>query len=194
MIHDTNIGYIEHGHLCGRYALIAAVTDPYSLSDATRFLSVARSNPRVGHIHLSVGPSQDDVIAACRLRRDILSGTDGRVVTLGFRPGSVIPDPDAAYHGVLRILDGDLLALDTDLIDERLRSVSVHHWIGSGYLERLAQFPFDQGCFLSLSGEDLGQAKVWISGLRTTRWLLTPPAALNSIIESAEFAEMTRSR
>ena len=191
MIQEMSSGFAEHGHWAGTPALIVTLGE--TLEDGRRpvdmrhLLMAVRMNLRK-LIYLYV---RDLVPATAKLAAEL----HYRLTLLGARvaacvpPGVYVPCEPLAYESVLRVTESDIHDLDD--LDSRVGSVSVHCWPGSPVMNSLTDLPSPHGRFLVLSGDDVGQAKVWLNSSLSAAWRIVHAHPLNEF-EAAELCEMAR--
>jgi hypothetical protein len=181
MIAGIGRGYVEHGHLYGQPATIVALD-----SGATPAFS-SKDIPSRGLVYLfckSTGPlGQREADFACSVARRIRSQTVS--VAACVRPGVEISDNRLCEASVLRVTADDVRRVFPGVPPERIGSISVHGWHGSGVMRSLQQNTPYHGRHLILSADEIGHAKAWLHEEDAMRWRIVPQHPLNEL-EPAE--------
>lgn len=189
MIQEMSSGFAEHGHLSGVPALLVSLGSPREEGRAPipfeHFFASALLGRRLVYLHV-----RDDSLATAKLAADIHYRLAARGIPCSacVPPGVFLPCDRLAFESVLRVTDGDVHVLDS--LDDRIGSVSVHTWPGSPVMSQLTDLPAQHGRYLVLDGDDLGQAKVWLHGVRRAQWRIIRAHPLNDL-ENAELVEMS---
>lgn len=186
MLGQVRFGFGEHGHLVGR-PCTTGIFDP--AGDPVESVSASTDLPFVLMVRdRSLCLKYAESLVA--VYRSLTAA--GYKVYACVRPGVQLRDNLLAYDAVVRVLDSDDFGHPPEC-DDRYASVSVHCWPGSHVMTRLSRLVADRGKYLFVTGDDLGQAKLWLRcdpAAQAAGWVLSPGCTLNDSLEPAEICEM----
>jgi len=189
MLVNVSPGFGEHGHLMGKPCIIGVYDVDADSHGVCHYTPPAAANlPFV----LLVKPPRLDVSAA----EDLVEAYRGLTargcrVHVCARPRVQLREERMACDAILRVVDADDFDVPPDC-DDRYASVSVHTWPGGPIMRRLSQLRADLGKVISVTGDDLGHAKVWLRGSdpEVAGWSLVSSYPFNESLEPAELDEM----
>lgn len=185
MIHGMSNGFVEHGYLIGAPALIVTIGDERddgaSLTLPDVLHEARRNTARLVYLFI-----KDDAVSSALMADAVYRNLPYSYVAACFPPGLRLTS-SLIHKSILRITETDIHDLNS--LDERVGSISVHSWPGGPVMNRLSEVPADYGRYLVLSGDDFGQAKVWLNSSGRTNWRIAPAHPLNDL-ENAELCAM----